>query len=127
MAASLRSTRSEAKAVLPNRTGRIGYRLSRCILTVNAREGIHFGGRDSETSVVVLQPASRSATEVRRRRGRIAVWVTKPTAAQISEIVPSRNPSRLSSPEWMRRYRIARSVQNRIPKRFGLDPIRDIQ
>src|ERR1700730_15687290 len=34
MAASLRSTRSVAKAVLPNRMGRIDYRLSEPILTV---------------------------------------------------------------------------------------------
>jgi hypothetical protein len=43
--------------------------------------------------------------------------VTKPTAAQISEIAPSRNPSRLSSPEWMRRYRIARSARKVIESR----------
>ena len=42
MAASLRSTRSVAKAVLPNRMGRIVYRLSGCILTVNAIANIHF-------------------------------------------------------------------------------------
>jgi hypothetical protein len=42
MAASLRSTRSVAKAVLPTRMDRIDYRLSELILTVNARAGIPF-------------------------------------------------------------------------------------
>jgi exonuclease III len=37
-----RSTRPVAKAVLPNRMGRIVYRLSRRILTVNRRAGIPF-------------------------------------------------------------------------------------
>src|ERR1700730_9808339 len=42
MAASLRSTSPVAKAVLPNRMGRIVYRLSRRILTGNRRAGITF-------------------------------------------------------------------------------------
>jgi hypothetical protein len=42
MAASLRSTRSVAKAVLPNRMGRKDYRLSALILTVNATPAILF-------------------------------------------------------------------------------------
>ena len=41
-AASLRSTRSVAKAVLPNRMGRIDYRLSGRILTANATAAIPF-------------------------------------------------------------------------------------
>src|SRR5215470_2144433 len=56
MAASLRSTRSVAKAVLPTAWTRMDYRLSTCILTANAREGIHFGGYTSETSLIVFSP-----------------------------------------------------------------------
>src|SRR5262249_34040822 len=106
----------------PDRMDRIDHRLSRCILTVNAREGIHFGGRGSKTSVIVL-PARVAISD----RGQAAawthrcaptflavqsstMWVTQPTAAEISEIAPSRNPLRLSSPEWMRRYRLAQSA-----------------
>src|SRR6516162_6018214 len=40
MAASLRSARPVAKAVLPNRVGRLGHRLSEPILTTKARPGI---------------------------------------------------------------------------------------
>src|SRR5215475_10316479 len=42
MAASLRSTRSVAKAVLPDRMGRMDYRLSEAILSGNANAGIPF-------------------------------------------------------------------------------------
>jgi len=42
MAASLRSTRPVAKAVLPNRVGRIGHRLSSTILMVRMSGGILF-------------------------------------------------------------------------------------
>ena len=42
MAASLRSTRSVAKAVLPDRMGRMDYRFPVTILIVNARAGIPF-------------------------------------------------------------------------------------
>ena len=47
MAASLRSTRSVAKAVLLNRKGRIDYRLFGLILTVNAGANIPFVTRRS--------------------------------------------------------------------------------
>src|SRR6516164_4652532 len=40
MAASLRPARPVAKAVLPNRVGRLGHRLSEPILTTKARPGI---------------------------------------------------------------------------------------
>jgi hypothetical protein len=42
MAASLRSTRPVAKAVLPDRMGRIDYRLWAIILTVKATAAIPF-------------------------------------------------------------------------------------
>src|SRR5712671_6487448 len=42
MAASLRSTRSVAKAALSNRVGRMDHRLEEPILTVNARASILF-------------------------------------------------------------------------------------
>jgi hypothetical protein len=40
MVASLRSTRPVAKAVLPNRIGRLGHRLSERILTMKPRLGM---------------------------------------------------------------------------------------
>jgi hypothetical protein len=44
MAASLRSTRSVAKAALPDRMGRIDHRPLGSILTVNASGGSSFSG-----------------------------------------------------------------------------------
>jgi hypothetical protein len=45
MAASLRSTRSVTKAVLPDRMGRIDHRLSKRILRVNPGADIPFQSR----------------------------------------------------------------------------------
>src|SRR5262249_11141572 len=98
------------------------YRLSRGILTVNAREGIHFDGhgplkRGNRFSARVtisdrvrrrldaLLTARRSFRYSRRRFGS-----RNRLPPRLAKIAPSRNPLRLSSPEGMRRYRIAQSA-----------------
>jgi hypothetical protein len=59
MAASLRSTRPVAKAVLLNRVGRIGHRLSSTILTVKMSGGILF--QRSGQIPIVARPIAFSA------------------------------------------------------------------
>src|SRR5580693_1835809 len=72
MAASLRSTRPVAKAVLPNRMGRIVYRRSECILTVNVRAGTLFVTRRTSFSlhtVVGSSVAHLAADTEQMRKG----------------------------------------------------------
>jgi hypothetical protein len=69
MAASLRSTRAVAKAVLPNRMGRTDYRLSGRILAANTSPGILFVTRERRRSghIAPRSPVLRGCRQHRIR------------------------------------------------------------